>query len=404
MKHLKKFVFSFCLFMSFATTLMSQNPFVTKADMIEDFNVSPNGEMIVYRELTSEGLPQVSMKNLKTGEITLVSSVDIMSNNTMTDLFSGADFLSDNVIVFCKDGYMVSFDIKEKKSKQLFELPESMIRFVKASNDGKGVYWVGYDRVYYASVEKGIVAQSGKIDDTVMSLTIDKHNRAFYTTTARKVYCFDGLGKEKDMTSEITELVAKPYLIEAAPGDNCFIVAGKEGVFTIDLAAGKSMKLMDNKHENPLYIMRLSPEGKVLYYNTMNEKRIIRKLNIGATGNDNGDIVLDIASERKSAPMPHTEDGIYYKVDELAEFPGGEVAMRNFIDEHFKQPATRNQGMVTAVVVVGADGQIGEIKVVCSEDVKKEILRVIGLMPKWKPAKVGGKPVPMFYSISFTVK
>lgn len=404
MKHLKKFVFSFCLLMSFATTLMSQNPFVTKADMIEDFNVSPNGELIVYRELTAEGLPQVSMKNLKTGEITLVSSVNIMSDNAMTELFSGADFLSDNVVVFCKDGYMVSFDMKEKKSRQLFKLPEAMIRFVKASNDGKGVYWVGYDRVYYASVEKGIVAQTDKIDETVMSLTIDGQNRVLCATTAGKVYCFDGLDKKKDMTSEMTKLVAKPYLVEATPNDNCFIVAGKEGVFTIDLSAGKSMKLMDNKKENPLYIMRLSPEGKALYYNTMNEKRIIRKLNIGATGNDNSDIVLDIASERNSAPLPHTEDGIYYKVDELAEFPGGEVAMRNFIDEHFKQPATRNDGKVTADVVVGADGQIGEITVVCSEDVKKEILRVIGLMPKWKPAKVGGKPVPMFYSISFIVK
>ena len=295
---MKKFIFSFCLLMSFATTLMAQNPFVTKTDMIEDFNVSPNGEMIVYRELIAEGLPQVSMKNLKTGEITLVSSVNIMSDNAIMDLFSGADFLSDNVVVFCKDGYMVSFDMKEKKSRQLFKLPDALIHFVKASNDGKGVYWAGYDRVYYASVEKGIVAQTDKIDETFMSLTIDQHNRVLCTTTAGKVYCFDGLNKEKDMTSEITELVAKPYLVEATPNDDCFIIAGKEGVFTIDLSAGKSMKLMDNKKENPLYIMRLSPEGKALYYNTLYEKRKIRKLEFADNqANDSGaqdNVVLDI--------------------------------------------------------------------------------------------------------------
>lgn len=289
------------MLMVFVTTSVAQNPFVTKADIIEDFNLSPNEEMIVYREFPAEGLPNISIKNIQEGEITTITHTDL-KNPSASELFSGADFLSDGVVVLCKDNYMVSFDMNENKSKQLFKLPDNIIilRFIKASNDGKGIYFAGGDKVYYASMKDGIVAETDKckFDETIMSLTVDKHNRAFYTTTARKVYCFDELNKEKDVTSEISKLVAAPYLIEAGHEENSFIVAGKDAVFKIDLSTGKSVKLMDNNPENRLYIMRLSPDGKALYYNTLYEKRKIRKLEFADNqANDSGaqdNVVLDI--------------------------------------------------------------------------------------------------------------
>ena len=395
----------------FAMTLMAQNPFLTKADMVEHFNISPNGERIVYRELTSDGFSQVSFKNLKTGEITLVSCLDIMGSHGMKEYFSGADFLSDNVVIFCKDGYLVSFDVNKNKSKQLFKLPDCGIFSIKASNDGKGVYCIGFDRVYYASIKKGIVAQTDKVDGTIVSLAVDKYNRAFYTTVAGKVYCFDGLNKEKDVTSEMSKFVADPYLIETTRHDNCFIVRGvKEGVFKVDLSAGKSVKLMDYKKESPLYVMRLSPDGNVLYYNTLYEKRVVRKLNLSANqvsdADVNDDVVMDIAAERKLAPYSHTEDGVYYKVDEVAEFPGGKIAMLDFIDGHLKHPGNGKRDRVEVIAVVDTDGTVRDAKVSVgtNEEINKEVLRVVKLMPKWKPAKVKGKEVPMFCSIPFVIR
>ena len=411
---MKRIELTILLIIGFSMTLMAQNPFVTRGDMIEHFNISPNGKSIVYREITLDGFSQISMKDLETGKITLVSCVNLMSNNAMNDIFSGADFLADNVIVFSKEGYMVSFDTVKKKRKQLFKLPDDIISSVKVTNDGKGIYWIGSNRVYYASIKKGITAQTDKMDETVISLAIDKNDHAYYTTTAGKVYSFDGLSGVKDITSELAEIAAEPFVvIEAAEDENCFIVRnGKEGVFNIDLTTGKSDKLMDYKKESPSYMMRLTPDGKTLYYNTLYEKRKIRKLNISANQASDTDIqddvVIDISSERKFAPLPHTDDGIYYKVDELAEFPGGQVAMRNFIDEHFKRPTNSQPDIIEAIVVVESDGIIRDTMITggnhIGEDVKNEILRVIGLMPKWKPAKVRGKAVPMFYSISFAVK
>ena len=108
----------------------------------------------------------------------------------------------------------------------------------------------------------------------------------------------------------------------------------------------------------------------------------------------------------QSGQMQEREDGVYLVVDELAEFPGGTVAMQKFIVENFKRAANTNAGMVLVNFVVNADGTIRDAKVVrsVSKEADNEALRVVGLMPKWKPAKVGGKVVPMVYNIPFRIQ
>lgn len=293
-----------CMFMVFTMTLMAQNPFVAKTDVILDFNISPNGQMIIYREWTTDAISNLQIKKMKTRKNVLISSANLKENPT-AEISSGADFLSNNVIVCCKDDYIIIHNKKKEENRLLFKLPDEigMLCFIKASNDGRGIYVVGFDKVYYASLKDGIVAETDKckFDETIMSLTVDRHNRAFYTTTARKVYSFDGLNKGKDITSEISKFVTGPYLIEAAHDDNSFIVAGKDAIFKIDLSTGKSVKLMDNNPENRLYIMRLSPDGKSLYYNTIYEKRKIRKLEFADNqSNDSStqdNVVLDISNK-----------------------------------------------------------------------------------------------------------
>lgn len=108
-----------------------------------------------------------------------------------------------------------------------------------------------------------------------------------------------------------------------------------------------------------------------------------------------------------TASMPQKrEDGAYFIVDEKAEFPGGTIAMQSFIGEHFKRPANCTQGFALVNFVIDTDGTIRDAKIVRSagKEVDNEALRVVGLMPKWKPAKVKGKVVPMVYNIPFRVQ
>lgn len=56
--------------------------------------------------------------------------------------------------------------------------------------------------------------------------------------------------------------------------------------------------------------------------------------------------------------------------------------------------------------VVEEDGTIRDAEIMkgLGKEVDGEALRVVNMMPKWKPAKVGGKLVAMVYNIPFIVK
>jgi protein TonB len=76
-----------------------------------------------------------------------------------------------------------------------------------------------------------------------------------------------------------------------------------------------------------------------------------------------------------------------------ASFPGGEMAMFQFVSENvaYPQEAVENgiQGIVYVQFMVGLDGDLSEIKVLKSPDVllSKEAIRVIERMPPWIPGK-----------------
>ena len=96
--------------------------------------------------------------------------------------------------------------------------------------------------------------------------------------------------------------------------------------------------------------------------------------------------------------------------DTLAEFPGGIVAMYQYLTENVKYPeeAARNnsQGRVTVRFTVKTDGSLTDLAVVKGVDpaLDKEAVRVISGMPRWNPATVGGKAVESTYTIPVSFK
>ena len=93
------------------------------------------------------------------------------------------------------------------------------------------------------------------------------------------------------------------------------------------------------------------------------------------------------------------DDRIYEMVEENAKFPGGDQACYKWLSEHQKYPKKAMeegiQGRVFVSFVVNTDGSIVDVKVTRSPDpvLSKEAIRVVKLMPKWIPAKQGGKTV-----------
>ncbi len=97
--------------------------------------------------------------------------------------------------------------------------------------------------------------------------------------------------------------------------------------------------------------------------------------------------------------------------DIMPEFPGGEIALKKFLQKNILYPKeAREQGIEGTVYtsfVVDTNGEISDIKILrgvgggCSE----EAIRVIKRMPKWKPATQKGKPVRVQFNmpINFSI-
>ncbi len=87
------------------------------------------------------------------------------------------------------------------------------------------------------------------------------------------------------------------------------------------------------------------------------------------------------------------------------EFPGGMQALMAFLSNNMRYPALARaqmiQGRVYLSFVVEKDGTVTNIQLLrgigggCDE----EALRVVGLMPAWKPGRQNGKPVRVVYNL-----
>jgi TonB family protein len=92
-------------------------------------------------------------------------------------------------------------------------------------------------------------------------------------------------------------------------------------------------------------------------------------------------------------------------VDPMPEFPGGKEEMNKFIIEHLKYPVDAKidniQGQVIISFTITAEGNIINVKILkgVRDDINNEAIKVIELMPKWKPGQQHGKNVSVNYSL-----
>jgi len=108
-----------------------------------------------------------------------------------------------------------------------------------------------------------------------------------------------------------------------------------------------------------------------------------------------------------SAPKEEEEETaeVFFIVEDMPEFPGGEAALRAYIANSIKYPviAQENgiQGKVYVTFVVGKDGSVSNATIARGVDpsIDKEALRVVNSLPKWKPGKQRGKAVNVSYTV-----
>lgn len=85
-------------------------------------------------------------------------------------------------------------------------------------------------------------------------------------------------------------------------------------------------------------------------------------------------------------------DGSTY-MEVMPRFPGGELALRNYISQNIRYPkqAEKNkiEGRVIVMFLVTLEGNLEQIRILKSVDpeLDNEVIRMIKSMPKWEPGK-----------------
>lgn len=99
------------------------------------------------------------------------------------------------------------------------------------------------------------------------------------------------------------------------------------------------------------------------------------------------------------------EAPVFVVVEDMPQFPGGDLALRKWIGKAVKYPviAQENgvQGKVYVSFVINKQGRVEAARVARGVDpsLDKEALRVVNSMPSWKPGKQRGKPVKVSYTV-----
>ena len=97
-------------------------------------------------------------------------------------------------------------------------------------------------------------------------------------------------------------------------------------------------------------------------------------------------------------------------VEQLPEFPGGMVEFMKWLTKNLKYPVLAQQqqiqGKVVVSFIVNKDGSIANVKLEKSVHplLDREALRVMRMMPKWKPGLENAKPCRTLFAIPVVFK
>ena len=134
-----------------------------------------------------------------------------------------------------------------------------------------------------------------------------------------------------------------------------------------------------------------------------NDKYMLKGIRYDQKERTNLKIVMD--DQWQNPPSNDPNNPVFEVVEIMPEFPdGGMSGLMQFLSKNIQYPinAQKNhtQGRVIVQFVVNKDVSISEPKIIrgVDPDLDGEAIRVISLMPKWKPGMQKGQPVRVKYT------
>ena len=128
-------------------------------------------------------------------------------------------------------------------------------------------------------------------------------------------------------------------------------------------------------------------------------------------GSEDGEVLKAKQMLVNEPVKPKVEEyKVFEVVEQMPSFPGGDVALMQYLSKNIKYPPVAEemgiQGRVICTFVVERDGSVSDIRIARSVDpsLDKEAIRVVSGMPKWIPGRQNGQMVRVKYTLPVTFR
>jgi len=114
-----------------------------------------------------------------------------------------------------------------------------------------------------------------------------------------------------------------------------------------------------------------------------------------------------------NAKMEMDNTGVYARAEVMPMFPGGEDALRKYIEDNIQYPEQAlDNGTEGTVIVKFAVDENGKVYTPVldpqsdkpGDGLEQEAMRVVNSMPRWTPGRIKGKNVKTTYSLPITYR
>lgn len=208
---------------------------------------------------------------------------------------------------------------------------------------------------------------------------------------------------------KVTDQTGSPIV-----GASVLIVNSTSGTLT-DLEGNFTLKVGDDQRISVSYIGMKSVELSVkeCLEKQIKEVRLTSDADSGpqlTVVSQSSESASQKAPQHNTTSEPQNTEEVFMVVENMPEFPGGLNACLKFLADHVAYPKEaaekKIQGRVIVQFVVMKDGSIANARVLRAVDplLDAEALRVIGLMPKWKPGTQRGQAVNVKFTMPVTFR
>lgn len=205
---------------------------------------------------------------------------------------------------------------------------------------------------------------------------------------------FPRLNNGYDKFTEFAFILKNNSSFERRTAIYSFDVNTEKPILVFQEKAPWSGEIKDIRYQNNRYIVDYTGQ-----YSSKNKKTQIT--------HKEPKVKKEIVVEKEE---PVNADLVYEQVDQMPEYPGGMEELTKFIYQNIKYPSyckkNRIEGKVLVTFIIDKDGTPINFRVVETPEplLSGEAIRVVKMMPKWKPGKLRGIIVKVKYTIPIDFK